>query len=160
MMPVESTEFLCLNDTSVTHEAAIPTGPALVTLVYFAVYYTLHLRVLRTKRLLRTEYCAREEEFDRYFSQDRRMLAADRSMLNMLEHMPPFVCLLWLNVAFVGSFGATVAGSAYVVTRSAYPFLLGARMGTRLPWRLLVATYAGYGVLLYLAAALCIESLR
>jgi len=139
---------------------AIPTGPVLVTLVYFAVYYALHLHVLRTKRLLRTEYRARDEEFDRYFSQDRRMLAADRSMLNMLEHMPPFMCLLWLNVAFVGSFGATVAGSAYVVTRATYPFLLGARMGTRLPGRLLVATYAGYGVLLYLAAALCIEILR
>lgn len=137
------------------HEAAIPTGPVLVTVVYFAVYYALHLRVLRTKRLLKAEYRARGEEFDRYFSQDRRMLAADRSLLNMLEHMPPFVCLLWLNAAFVGSFGATVAGSVYVVTRSAYPFLLGARMGTQLPGRLLVATYAGYGVLLYLAAALC-----
>ncbi|HKO89644.1 MAG TPA: MAPEG family protein [Polyangiaceae bacterium] len=143
-----------------THEAAIPTGPVLVTIAYFAVYYALHLRVLRTKMLLKAECRVREEEFDRYFSQDRRMLAADRSLLNMLEHMPPFVCLLWLNVAFVGSFGATVAGSVYVAARAAYPFLLGARMGTELPWRLLVATYTGYGVLLYLGAALCIEMVR
>jgi hypothetical protein len=138
----------------------VPTGPLLVTIAYFAVYYALHLRVLRTKRRLRGEYQARGIEFDRYHSQDRQMLAADRSVLNMLEHMPPFVCLLWLHVVFVGSLGATVAGSVYVATRAAYPFLLGASVGTRLPSRLLVATYAGYGVQLYMAAALCVAACR
>jgi hypothetical protein len=132
----------------------------LVTIVYFAVYYALQLHVMRTKRRLRSEYRARGAEFDRYSSQDRRMLAADRCVLNMLEHMPPFVCLLWLHVVFVGSPSATVAGSAYVATRAAYPFLLGSSVGTRLPGRLLVATYAGYGVLLYLAAALCVVACR
>jgi hypothetical protein len=139
----------------VTHAITVPTGPVLVTVVYFTVYYALHLHVLRTKRRLRNEYGASGEEFDRYFSGDRRMLAADRCVLNMLEHMPPFVCLLWLHVFFVGRLGATVAGSAYVATRAAYPFLLGPSVGTHLPGRLLVATYGGYGVQLYLAAALC-----
>lgn len=138
----------------------IPTGPVLVTVAYFAVYYALHLHVLLTKRRLRSEYGAGGEEFDRYSSRDRRLLAADRCMLNMLEHMPPFVCLLWLHVVFVSPLGATVAGSAYVATRAAYPFLLGPSLGTRLPGRLLVATYGGYGVLLYLAAALCVEACR
>ena len=143
-----------------TNAIAIPTGPVLVTVAYFTVYYALHLQVLRTKRRLRREYLARGEEFDRYFSRDRRMLAADRCMLNMLEHMPPFVCLLWLHVVFVSPLGATVAGSLYVATRAAYPFLLGPSVGTQLPWRLVVATYCGYGVLLYLAAALCVVACR
>ena len=138
----------------------IPTGPVLVTIGYFSLYYALHLHVLRTKHRLRDEYRARGEEFDRYSSNDRKMLTADRYVLNTLEHMPPFVCLLWLNVAFVGSLGATVAGSVYLATRVAYPFLLGPSVGTRLPWRLLIATYTGYGVLLYLAGALCIEVWR
>ncbi|MEO8179572.1 MAG: MAPEG family protein [Deltaproteobacteria bacterium] len=131
-----------------------------VTVGYFAVYYALHLHVLRTKRRLRSEHRAGGEEFDRYLSRDRRMLAADRCVLNMLEHMPPFVCLLWLHVVFVSPLGATVAGSSYVATRVAYPFLLGSSVGTRLPRRLLVATYAGYGVLLYMAAALCVVACR
>jgi hypothetical protein len=139
----------------VTHVSSVPTGPVLVTVLYFTVYYALHLHVLRTKRLLKSEYRAGGEEFDRYFSRDRRMLAADRCLLNMLEHMPPFVCLLWLHVFFVGPLSATIAGGAYVATRAAYPFLLGPSMGTQLPGRLLVATYGGYGVLLYLGAALC-----
>lgn len=138
----------------------MPAGPVLVTVVYFSVYYALHLHVLRTKRRLRSEYRDRGEEFDRYFSRDRRMLAADRCLLNMLEHMPPFVCLLWLHAVFVSPLGATVAGSAYVATRAAYPFLLGPSVGTQLPSRLLVATYGGYGILLYLAAALCVVACR
>ena len=138
----------------------MPTGPVLVTVAYFALYYAFQLNVLRTKRRLRSEYRDAGEEFDRYFSRDRRMLAADRCMLNMLEHMPPFVCLLWLHVVFVGPLGATVAGSAYVATRAAYPFLLGPSVGTHLPSRLLVATYGGYGILLYLAAALCVVACR
>src|SRR5215510_6802341 len=67
-------------------------------ITYFALYYALNVHVLRTKRRLRREYRARGEEFDRYYTQDRRMLTADRCLLNMLEHMPPFVCLLWLYV--------------------------------------------------------------
>jgi MAPEG family protein len=140
----------------VTDATSIPIGPVLVTVGYFAVYYALHANVLRTKRRLRSEYQARGEEFDRYFSRDRRMLTADRCVLNMLEHMPPFVCLLWLHAVFVSPLSATVAGSSYVATRVAYPFLLGPSVGTQLPSRLLVATYGGYGVLLYLAAALCV----
>lgn len=53
-----------------------------------------------------------------------------------------------------------MAGASYVATRAAYPFLLGPSMGTRLPERLLVATYGGYGVLLYLAAALSVVACR
>jgi hypothetical protein len=138
----------------------MPKGPVLVTVAYFVVYFALHMRVLRTKWRLRREYRARGEEFDRYHSKDRVMLTADRCVLNTLEHMPPFVCLLWLHAVFVGSLGATIAGSVYVVTRVAYPFLLGPSVGTRLPNRLLLSTYTGYCTQFYLAAALCVEALR
>jgi hypothetical protein len=143
----------------VSQAVAVPAGPVLVTVVYFVVYFGFHMRVLRTKQRLRREYRARGEEFDRYYTQDRRMLTADRCVLNMLEHMPPFLCLLWLHTVFVDPVSATVAGSAYVVTRAAYPFLLGRVVGTRLPWRLLAATYTGYVIELYLAAALCVAAL-
>jgi hypothetical protein len=132
----------------------------LVTIAYLVLYFAFHMRVLRTKWRLRREYRERGEEFDRYYTKDRQMLTADRCVLNMLEHMPPFLCLLWLTAVFVGQTSATIAGSAYVVTRAAYPFLLGPMVGTRLPRRLLVATYTGYGIEFYLAAALCVEALR
>jgi hypothetical protein len=50
----------------------------LVTLAYLTVYYVMQLYVLRTKKRLFREYHARGERFDRYFGEDRVMLAADR----------------------------------------------------------------------------------
>lgn len=130
-------------------------GPVLVTIAYLSVYYALIGNGLRTKKRLQREYRQRGERFDRYFGQDPAMLAADRYMLNMLEQMPPFLCLLWLHAVFVGPFGATVAGSVYVGTRVAYPFLMGSSLASGLRLRVLFATFAGYGVLAYFGAALC-----
>lgn len=135
------------------HSLAAHRGTVLVTLLYFVVYYGMTSYGLQTKKRLAREYRQRGERFDRYFGQDRAMLAADRSMLNMLEQMPPFLCLLWLHSVFVGSFGASVAGGVYVIARVAYPFLLGRNLDA-LPPRVLVATFTGYGVLVYLAGAL------
>jgi hypothetical protein len=69
-------------------------GPLLVTVVYVAVYYLLFANQLRVKTRLRRAYRARGETFDRYFHTDREMLAADRYVGNMLEHMPAFLVLL------------------------------------------------------------------
>ena len=63
------------------------------------------------------------------------MLAADRYVGNMLEHMPPFLILLWLNALFVGARGATVAGAAYVFCRLLYPVLMGRSLGKGVPTR-------------------------
>jgi len=134
-------------------------GPILVTIAYVAVYYAVLLYNLRVKKTLGRQYQQRGERFDRYFGQDRVMLAADRYVLNTLEHMPPFLCLLWLHAIFVGPLGATVAGSVYVATRIAYPFLMGTRL-ERLPRRVLLATFTGYGVLSYLGAAICWAAAR
>ncbi|MFT6233578.1 MAG: hypothetical protein ACJAZO_004099, partial [Myxococcota bacterium] len=51
------------------------------------------IRGLRTKSRLVAGYQSRGEKFDRYFGQDREMLASDRTQLNMLEHMPVFLAL-------------------------------------------------------------------
>ena len=66
------------------------TGPVLVTAAYFVLWYVLLFRQTRTKRRLSAEYKARNQSFDRYFGQDRQMLAADRAAANTHEQMVPF----------------------------------------------------------------------
>src|SRR3954453_23858280 len=122
-------------------------GPLLVTVAYLVVYFLLFGNQLRVRTRLRRAYQARGEKFDRYFNTDREMLAADRYVGNMLEHMPPFLVLLWLNAIFVGPRSATAAGAAYVACRVLYPFLMGRRLGRGIPSRILFATVVGYVVL-------------
>ena len=138
------------------HPLELPhqTGPVLITVVYVALYYAFQIRGSLIRRTLARQYRERGETFDRYFGQDRTMLAADRVQLNMLEHMPPFLALLWLNAVFVGPGSATLAGGIYVLTRSAYPLLVGERMGKDIKDRILLVTAPGYLVLIYLGAAL------
>jgi len=134
-------------------------GPLLVTIGYVLVYYLMISNQLRVKTRLRRAYRARGEVFDRYFNTDREMLAADRYVGNMLEHMPPFLALLWLNAVFVGPRGASFAGGAYVLSRLLYPFLMGARLGRGVPGRIMFATAIGYGTLAYLALRLAFVAL-
>lgn len=125
-------------------------GPLVVTVAYVVVYYAMIVNQLLVRTRLRREYRARGESFDRYFGADREMLAADRWAGNMLEHMPPFLVLLWLNAIFVGPRDATWAGAAYVSSRLIYPFVMGRRLGKGIPSRILFATVLGYLVLAYL----------
>jgi hypothetical protein len=129
-------------------------GPLLITAAYVLLYYLLFANVLRVRLRLKREYRARGEEFDRYFHTDRQMLAADRYAGNMLEHMPPFLALLWLNAVFVGPRGATIAGAAYLACRVLYPFLMGERLGRGVPNRILFATVVGYAVIAYFVVRL------
>ena|ERR1700690_597060 len=129
-------------------------GPLLVTVAYVAVYYGLINYQLRVKTRLREAYRARGETFDRYFNTDREMLAADRYVGNMLEHMPAFLALLWLNALFVGPLGATLAGGAYVASRVLYPFVMGTSLGKGVPRRIMWATGIGYLVIAYFVARL------
>jgi uncharacterized membrane protein YecN with MAPEG domain len=124
-------------------------APLLVTVAYVLWYYALFTNQLRVKTKLKRAYRERGEKFDRYFGADREMLAADRYVGNMLEHMPTFLLLLWLNAIFVGPHGATIAGAAYVACRLLYPFLMGGRLGRGVPSRILYATVIGYGVITY-----------
>ena len=126
-------------------------GPACVTLAYVAVYYAFNLNVLRVKLRLAKKYKAEGQSFDRYFGQDRELLAADRVQLNMLEHMPVFLVLLWLHALVVGATEATILGAIYTATRFLYPVVLGGRLGRDIPARILVITFTGYSVLIRLA---------
>lgn len=135
-------------------ELSHQAGPVVITLAYVALYYAFQIRVALTKARLAGEYTARDEKFDRYFGQDRQMLAADRVQLNMLEHMPPFLVLLWLHAVFVGPTSATVAGAIYLLARGAYPILLGGRLGRGVKASIFISTLPSYLVLIYLGGAL------
>ena len=74
--------------------------------------------------------------------------------LNMLEQMPLFLIGLWLHAAFVSPAGASVAGWVYVACRAIYPFLLGKRLGTIIPFRIFYATMPSYAVMVYLFGGL------
>jgi hypothetical protein len=138
-------------------DAQVFAGPLVVTVAYVAVYYAMQVNQLVVKTRLRREYKARGERFDRYFNTDRAMLAADRYAGNMLDHMPPFLALLWLDAVFVGPRGATVAGGAYVACRVAYPWLMGRELGRSVPARILFATLVGYTVIAYFCVALIMK---
>jgi hypothetical protein len=138
--------------------ARVFSGPLLVTVAYVVVYYLMISNQLIVRTRLRREYRARGETFDRYFGNDREMLAADRCAGNMLEHMPPFLVLLWLNAIFVGPRGATFAGGAYILSRLVYPFVMGRRLGRGVPSRIMFATVIGYLVLTYMAVRLAIAA--
>ena len=142
-----------------TLDLAQQTGPVLVTLAYVALYYAFQINQLRVKTLVAREHEARGEKFDRYFGQDRQMLAADRIQLNTLEHMPPFLALLWLHALFIGPWGATVAGAIYVASRAVYPLLIGSRLGRGIHARVMLATGVGYAVLVYFMGALVVGML-
>jgi hypothetical protein len=137
-----------------TLDLAYQTGPIAVTLAYLLLYYAFMVNVLRLKTTLAAEYKAKGEKFDRYFGEDRRMLAADRIQLNMLEHMAPFLVLMWVHAIFVSPVGATIAGGIYVAARAIYPFLIGGRVGRGVRGQVMFSTGTGYGVLLYLFGAI------
>jgi hypothetical protein len=58
------------------------------------------------------------EKFNSYKSTDRRILAADRSVGNMLEQAFAFFISLWAYALFVDPIRATNLGVVYVVGRS------------------------------------------
>lgn len=132
-------------------------GPLLVTVTYIVTYYLMITNQLIVRTRLRRAYRARGESFDRYFGADREMLAADRYVGNMLEHMPPFLALLWLNAVFVDARSATLAGAAYLGSRIVYPFLMGRQLGRGVPTRILFATVTGYLVIAYFAVRLVVQ---
>ena len=132
-------------------------GPAWVTLAYVGVYYLFMVNLMRTKMRLHREYNARGDKLDRYFSQDRELLAADRTQLNMLEHMPVFLVLMWLHAFVVDPTEAAILGGIYTGSRALYPILLSRRLGRDIPLRVLAITFTGYGVLTVFAVRIAVD---
>ena len=89
---------------------------------------------------------ARGEKFDRYQNNDP-IRAADRIQLNTLEHMPPFLILLWLDAIMGSVMVASFLGWTYVGLRALYPVFLGSQLNRNIPNRLLFNTFASYLVL-------------
>ena len=118
-----------------------------VTLAYLLLYYVFLLHGLRVKLKMLRECRERGERFDRYNGDYPELRASDRVQLNTLEHMPPFLVLLWLHALVVGPGSAAVLGWVYVALRASYPFFLGRRLGRNIPKRLLINTFSSYAVL-------------
>ena len=129
-------------------DLATIAGPAWVTLAYVGIYYAFMTHLMQVKLRLHREYKARGETFDRYFGQDRELLAADRVQLYMLEHMPVFLVLLWLHALVVSGTEAAILGGIYTASRALYPVLLRGRLGRDVPTRILPITFTGYLILL------------
>jgi len=134
-------------------------GPILITVALIGLYYVFMVRIAILKRTLASEYREKGEKFDRYFGQDRRMLSADRAQLNLLEHMPPFLTLMWLNAVFVSPTVATTAGAVYVVTRMAHPLAMGRRLGRDVRLSILAVTGPGYLVIVFFVVSLLVAAL-
>jgi uncharacterized membrane protein YecN with MAPEG domain len=136
------------------HDPTPLAGPIAVTIAYLVLYYAFMIHQTRVKYGLAQAARDRGEKFDRYFGNDREMLAADRILLNTLEHMPAFLVLLWLNAVFVGPTSASIAGGIYVGARAAYPLLMGRSLGRAIPVRIFASTLAGYLVIAWYVVAL------
>jgi len=118
-----------------------------VTLAYIGLYYAFLLNILRVKRRVAAQCRDAGQRYDRYDGRHPEMLAADRVQLNMLEHMPPFLVLMWLQSLIVSPQSAAALGSIYLLLRVSYPVFLGTTLKRDIPRRLLINTFAGYGVL-------------
>ncbi|MCB9506665.1 MAG: MAPEG family protein [Myxococcales bacterium] len=142
-----------------TLDAAAFQGPIAVTAAYFGVWYGLLLGLQRgTKYKLLAEYAARGEQFDRYFGQDGRMLAADRAVANTHEQMVPFLTGLWLHALFVSPARATYLGAAYVTLRAIYPVLLGRSLSRTQSKRVAFATMPAYAIVFYLIGSVVLAA--
>ena len=122
-----------------------------VTLVYISLYYAFMANILRVKLRVIKQCKEADEPFSRYTNQYPELLAADRVQLNMLEHMPPFLVLLWLQSLIVSPTSAAALGFVYVLLRATYPLFLGRTLHNNFPLRLLFNTLSAYGVLLIFA---------
>ena len=108
-----------------------------MTLAYLLLYYVFLIYGLKVKLKVVAECRAKGEPFDRYNGQYPELLAADRMQLNTLEHMPPFLTLLWLQAAVDTPQNAAILGSIYVLLRVLYPFFLGKTLKRYIPKRLI-----------------------
>ena len=119
-----------------------------VTIAYLLVYYGFMVNLLRVKFRVMRECKERGERFLRYSNQYPELLAADRVQLNTLEHMPPFLVALWMLAATTSADQDAFWGWLYVGLRALYPFFLGGKLRSNIPYRLLLNTFSAYGILL------------
>ena len=118
-----------------------------VTLIYIGVYYAFMVNGMFVKLRVAKRCRDAGEPFLRYTNHYPEILAADRVQLNTLEHMPPFLVLLWLQALIVSTESATILGSLYILVRATYPFFMGRELHRSFPKRIFINTFSGYAVL-------------
>lgn len=137
-----------MNEIINSHNLA---GPIIVTIIYFFVwYYFLFVVQSKTKFGLIAKYKKAGKVFDRYFGQDKEMLAADRLIINTQEQMMPFLFSFWLYALFVSPITATWLGGAYIVLRIGYSFLLGKKISNTQPKKVYFVTFPGYFIIFFM----------
>jgi hypothetical protein len=122
-------------------------GPIWVSITTIALYYGFLIRLMLVKIRLFRAHRAAGTRFDRYGSNDPTLRAADRTQLNMLEHMPSFFVALWLHAWVVSPDSAALIGGVWVAVRAVYPLALGRDLKGDIPRRLLIFTFIGYAAL-------------
>ena len=118
-----------------------------VTLAYLCLYYLFLLHALRVKLTVARRCREAGQPFKRYTEHYPEILAVDRIQLNTLEHMPPFLVLMWLQAFIVSATSAAILGSIYVGIRATYPFFLGSSLHTSFPKRVFINTFSAYLIL-------------
>jgi hypothetical protein len=134
-------------------------GPIWVSIATIALYYCFLIRLMRVKIRLFRAHRAAGTRFDRYGSDDPTLRAADRTQLNMLEHMPPFFVALWLHAWVVSPGSAALIGGVWVGARAAYPLVLGGGLKEDIPRRLFIFTFIGYAALWFMLGGVAFKLL-
>mmetsp|Transcript_13119 Transcript_13119/g.45889 ORF Transcript_13119/g.45889 Transcript_13119/m.45889 type:complete len:153 (-) Transcript_13119:165-623(-) len=95
--------------------------PIAVTAAYMLVYYGFIINQVLTSGRLKRAAKKKGERFNRHGNTEPDMIWADRTVLNMLEQMVPFLVSLWAHAAFVSPDTAAMLGAVYVACRACYP---------------------------------------
>merc|ERR1719161_139862 len=111
-------------------------GPAAVTVAYFIVYYAFMILQLQTRGSAAARAEANGRGFDRFSTRDPEAIMGERTFLNTLEQMGPFLAALWSCVALVSCTLATWLGAIAVVSRLFFPIFWS--MGKGGHWNVLV----------------------
>lgn len=120
--------------------------PVLVTVTYFLVYYLFMVLQIST----------RQDGWPRHDYSDETWKMGDRTFLNTLEQMVPFLLPMWLFALFISPHQAGVLGTIYVVFRLLFPVFWGLRGG----WTILVevSTQPQYAVIASFYVALAVKA--
>jgi len=109
-----------------------------VTLIYLTLYYVTLIVILLTKLKVRPAAQAQVRKdnenkktphnekliaLDKYIRREPLMMAAERTQLNMLEQMPPFLATFWIYSVMVDPVVGAWMGALYTAIRACYFFL-------------------------------------
>ena len=125
-------------------------GPALVTCAYFVVYYAFIFLQLKTRSAAAERAraagisIAKGKTFATDVSDDAGARMGERTLLNTLEQMGPFLCALWMCAAFVSAEVATILGGAAVCFRALFPVLWSTGDGGTFSWMVALSTQPYY----------------